>query len=253
MNYARPHFFTIPTFAALKIRSPIFQPVYIVTATSPFSNSLSVTVKTASWSFGSNFCPLGSYYSKLNLNNTLSITLAVIYWPSKFAKNLSFIIYKSVSYYIYSFSEFSSANLTASLTSSKSFANLVIANYFSSSIIFRYLLTVSSFSRTYFVYSILNNCISLSPFSRFTFSSSSYFFIDSISASYSANNYLIFLMSSFVRSSDTGSYSSTYYSFWFVFGFSDAVSFAESYFLSSDYFSVLLFFLWLKKDLIDYY
>jgi hypothetical protein len=106
----------------------------------------------------------------------------------------------SVSLSIWSLSVFSSANLTASLTSSKSLANFVIANYFSSSIILRYLLTVSSFSRTYFVYSMRNAVISPSPFFSTAFNSSVFFFNASISVSCSANSALIFFTSSLLSS-----------------------------------------------------
>ena len=57
------HFFTIPTLAALSTLSPIFQPVCITSDTVLGSLVGSGIAKTASWTFGSNFSPLGLNYT----------------------------------------------------------------------------------------------------------------------------------------------------------------------------------------------
>jgi len=108
-------------------------------------------------------------------------------------------------------SVFSSENLKLSLTSRRSFANLVIANTFSSSMIFLYLRTVSSFSCTYFVYSTLTSTISFSclviscafsssyfsKFFKLSFKSSSFFDRVLMSSSCSLKSALILAISSF--------------------------------------------------------
>jgi len=160
-------------------------------------------VNTASCNYGSNFSPFGSYYTTLNRSSTLSITSAVIAYPSRLASNCSFNFSKSSLAFIYSLSVFSRASLTASLTSNKSFANLVIANDFSSSIILRYRWTVISFSLIYLVYSSLANFISFSVLLTSDLDSSNssfklFFFYSSfsISSSYSLNSFFILLTSS---------------------------------------------------------
>ena len=126
---------------------------------------------------------------------------------------------------------------TASLTSSRSLANLLIANYFSSSIIFLYRLTVSSFSLTYFVNSILTTLISFFYFSALAFSSSIVFSRLFISASYSLKSTLIFSMSSLLSwssfdesspedYSDDGFYPSFFPSSLFSFVYSLALPFS---------------------------
>ena len=97
---------------------------------------------------------------------------------------------------IYSKLVFSSDILIASRTDNNSFANLVIANCLSSSKIFLYLATVALFSLTWLVSSILHTLNCLSDLFSFFLSSS-------ISASYSVNNYLIFVISSFDSSSSS--------------------------------------------------
>jgi len=92
---------------------------------------------------------------------------------------------------------------TASLTSSRSLANLLIANYFSSSIIFLYRFTVLSFSLTCLVYSIRTSLIS---FYYLSFPSVSSLISSSrvlISASCSLNNFLILSTSSLDRVSSS--------------------------------------------------
>ena len=130
-------FFTMPTLAARSTRSPILNPVCMTISTVSFSYSDYATVKTASCSYGSNFYPFGSYCVTLKRSRTLSMTSAVIFYPSMLATNLSFTDCISSSARTPSTSVCSSAMRTASLTSSKSLANLVMANSFSSSIILR--------------------------------------------------------------------------------------------------------------------
>ena len=155
----------MPTLAALNTLSPIFHPVCITTSIVLFSYLLWATVKTASWSLASNFSPFGSYYTTLNLSRTLSITSAVIIIPSWPAAYLSYSWDNSSIALIYSISTLSMPNRSASLTSRRSLANLLIANYFSSSIIFLYRFTVPSFSFTCFVYSTRTTVISFFYFS----------------------------------------------------------------------------------------
>ena len=188
---------TIPTLAGLRTLSPIIQPLWVHTATNPSSFVSSYTVNTASCLLGSNFWPTGSYYTKPYLPRTLSITAAVITYPSKFDAKFSFKAAKSTCCFIFSTSLLFKANLIASLTSSKSLENFVIAKTFSSSIILRYLFTVSSFSLTCLVYSTRARVTSPLVLSWDAFNSSIYLTRDSISFSYSLNNCFIFLTSSF--------------------------------------------------------
>jgi len=144
---SRNHFFTIPHFAALRTRFPIFHPVCKTWPTWLFSySSLFGIMKTASCMLGSNFSPIGSNYFTWNLAKTLSITKVVISWPLTIFCIYTLSISISSVLFNFSISTCSNAKAKLSCTSKSSLANFYIANYFPSSIYYLYRFTVLSFS-----------------------------------------------------------------------------------------------------------